>query len=463
MLDHTLARQNSRPEQWIVPVGIGAVAVLVGVIVGQGLWRFLPAIGLLPLLWVWPVEVTLGAVVVLLPFEPITTRGMEGDRGVMSLAFVIALLVVFAIGVVGGRLQRPSVTAVWCGLFISWAGVSTLWAVDPQVSVKHLPTAIALFLFYLVASSFRITEKEFDWVVLLTILGGGAAALWSVGQFYSGVGFGLHDIRATLTVGETEANPNRFGIRLLLPLSFAIAYFLSARRWYAKTFALVLMVMAGLGLLLTMSRGSILAEIVIVLVFFFRLKSLKLKSVQPQVRRLLALVVLMAVFFAVAMPTALYLRFKEARDDRGAGRLDIWTVGVEILKHYPVAGAGFSNFPVVYNQYAGAAPHLYFKRDNNDAHNSYLAIAVEEGLVGLLLFGIAIKRQFSMVSKCRTQTVRSPVMLVACEAVFCGLLVASLFGNILWDKTFWLSWVFLGFAVTLQTSPSGLVRRGEAI
>ena len=463
MLDHTLARKNPLLEQWMVPAGIGAVAVLVGVIVGQGLWRYLPVIGVIPLLWVWPVEVTLGAVVILLPFEPITTKGMEGDRGVMSLAFVVALLVVFAIGVVGRRLQRPSATTIWCGVFISWAGVSILWAADPQVSLRHLPTAIALFLFYLVASSFRITEKEFDWLVLLTILGGGAAALWSVRQFYSGVGFGLHDIRATLTVGETEANPNRFGIRLLLPVSFAMAYFLSARRWYAKAFAFSVMVMAGLGLLLTMSRGSILAEIVIVLVFFFRLKSLKLKSLQPQVCRLLALVVLMAVLLAVAMPTALYLRFKEASADRGAGRLDIWTVGMEILKHYPVAGAGFSNFPVVYNQYAGAAAHLYFKRDNNDAHNSYLAIAAEEGLIGLLLFGIAIKRQFSLVSKCRAQTVRNPVMFVACEAVFCGLLVASLFGNILWDKTFWLSWVFLAFAITLQTSQSGLVRRGEAI
>src|SRR2546429_71822 len=125
MLEHTLTRKNPALEHWAIPVGIGAIAVLVGLIAGQGLWRYLPA--------------------------------------------------------------------------------------------------VALFLFYLVASSFRITEKEFDWIVFLTILGGGIAALWSLQQFYSGVGFGQHGIRATLVVGENEANPNRFGIRLLLPLAFAMA------------------------------------------------------------------------------------------------------------------------------------------------------------------------------------------------------------------------------------------------
>ena len=46
-------------------------------------------------------------------------------------------------------------------------------------------------------------------------------------------------------------------------------------------------------------------------------------------------------------------------------------------------------------------------------------------------------------------------MLVACEAGFCSLLVAGMFGNILWDKVFWMSWVLLAFAISLEkTGPA---------
>ncbi len=44
-------------------------------------------------------------------------------------------------------------------------------------------------------------------------------------------------------------------------------------------------------------------------------------------------------------------------NDRGAGRFDIWLVGWTAMKHYALMGAGLSNFPVVYNDYAGAGEH----------------------------------------------------------------------------------------------------------
>ena len=93
-----------------------------------------------------------------------------------------------------------------------------------------------------------------------------------------------------------------------------------------------------------------------------------------------------------------------------------------------------------------------YSSDGADAHNVYLAISVEEGLVGLLLFLMAIRKQFQLVSRCRAHIVGSPIMLVCCEAAFCGMLVICLFGNLLWDKAFWFVWVFLAFAITVQTT-----------
>ena len=125
-----------------------------------------------------------------------------------------------------------------------------------------------------------------------------------------------------------------------------------------------------------------------------------------------------------------------------------------MVQHYPIAGAGFSNFPVVYNTFAGYGTHLYFKKDNNDSHNIYLAISVEEGILGLLLFFLALKKVFESASKCRNSVLRTPILLVAAEAGFCSILVASFFGNLMWDKTFWLSAAYLALAITLQKQES---------
>ena len=449
MHQDALVRKSSGFEHWVAGIAVGFVAVLVGVIAGKGGWLYLPIVAVLSLLWFWPVEIAMGSAVVLLPFEYVTLLGGGLERSAMSVAFAFAFSVLCAVGVIGRRLQRPSPATLWWGLFLLWACASILWAVEPRVSFERVPTAVSLFLFYLVASSFRITEKEFDRIVWLTILGGALAAFLSVYGFYTGAGF-IESGRATLAVGEEAVNPNRFGVRLLLPLAFAMARFFSSRQRATRIFALFLLAITGLALLLTMSRGTVIAAVVVIVVFFFRLNSPRLKTLKPTVRRFLVVVILMAIALGAVIPATFFTRFHDAATDRGAGRLDIWSVGLVILQHYPVAGAGLGNFPIIYNQFAGYASHLYFKAVNNDAHNVYLAVAVEEGIVGLLLFLMAIWVQFKIVAKCRSQIQTTPVMLFSCEAAFCGMLAASIFGTILWDKTFWLTWVLLAFVVTLQ-------------
>ena len=416
----------------------------------------MPAAAMLPLLWFWPVEIAMGAAVVLLPFEYVTLLGIGGDgsdRTLMSVAILLAFVVLCAVGVVGRRLQRPSAIAVWWGLFAAWSAVSTLWAVEPQNSLERLPSVVALFLFYLAASSFRITEKELDRIATLAILGGAAAAIWSVYSHYYGAGFAQHQVRATLATGSGEVNPNRFGGCLLIPLSLALARSLSARRRLTKTLALCLFATIGLGLMLTMSRGAILAAVVTLTVFFWRLNSLKLESLKPQVRRFLLVVIILAVAAAATAPASLLERFRQSEADRGAGRLDIWSVGLAILKDYGVVGAGLNNFPVVYNKYAGYATHQNFKTDR-DPHNVYLGVSVEGGAVGLFLFVMALRTQFKIVSRVRALSAEGSTMLISCEATCWGVLVASIFGSFLWEKVFWIAWVLLAFAITVQAAKS---------
>ena len=431
--------------------GVGTAAVLVGMVVGRGLWLVLPAIALMPLLWRWPVEVSMGGVGILLPFEGISAIG-SGQRGPMTIAFILSIWVVFAVGIGGGRLQKPSATALWCGIFIAWAASTMLWAANPNLVSDHLATVVAAFLFFLVASSLRVTEKEFNRLIIAVLVGGVAAALYSLYQFQHGIGLVAprDSMRATLVAGETIMNPNRFAIRMLLPLSFAMARFVTAPTRLGKVLGLACAGLAVLALLFIGSRGTLVAAAVLVMVFLIRLKML----------RAMIPFFLLAAILTAATPS-IVARFE--RDDRGAGRFDIWLVGWELVKHYPVIGAGLANFPVVYNDFAGMGKQLYMKQEN-DSHNIYLEVVVEEGLIGLCLFGIALKTQFTSLSRTRRQLKGTPALLAACEAAFCGMLVAGFFGNIMWDKSFWMAWTLLAFAITLQSqrATQGLTRRAEA-
>ena len=82
------------------------------------------------------------------------------------------------------------------------------------------------------------------------------------------------------------------------------------------------------------------------------------------------------------LPAQFFSRIHEASATRGAGRLDIWHVGAQILKHFGLFGAGLSNFPMAYTRRTQVMPRHYRGLDWG-AHNIYLQTAVESGAVGL--------------------------------------------------------------------------------
>ncbi len=414
-------------------IGVALLAIITGIVIGQGHWLYAGAICLIVLLVFRPVEVSLGLVVLLMPFESVTAIWGPENRSLLWFASALAACVLLGVGIVNRRLDRPPKAALWWILFICWGTASILWAYDPQVALQRLPTAWALLGMYVTAVSFRIRQQELQWTVLLTIVGGCAAALFSIYQFYQGQYWAGTSMRASMVVGETETNPNRFGVGLLIPMALAASSFLSARRSWTKLRNVCAVAIIGLALLLTMSRTAFLGAIVVAFVFGRRLAAK---------RRFIVVIALLAVltFF---MPAIFFTRIQQAAASGGSGRVDIWKVGVITLKKYAVFGAGLDNFRVVYQNYSGYAPR--FMGFVRDPHNIYLGMAVEGGIIALLLFFLAANAQRKRIAN--THQTRASTLLIACEATFWSMLVCGVFENILWSKVFWLSWILLTFAL----------------
>ena len=419
---------------------LAATAMIVGLAIAYERWPYLGILAFIPLLWFWPVQTSMGLFAMMVPFEGITNFG---DTTLILLVGLLAGGTLIAVGLINHRFCRPPQTVLWWSLFLFWGLVSALWAADPSTTLERLPTAAALVGFYIAAVSFRITEEEFRWIVRLAIVGGCFTAAFLAYEYFTGVSWitmsqtGSVLERGTLIMGEKEVNPDSVGLKFIIPISLAVATYLSSRRTLIKGVAIIALGANVGALLLTMSRAAFLSLIVLIVVFARRLR----------LDRRLIVVGVVAGALLASMPTSFFQRLAEKSAQSGSGRLYIWRVGLEMVKHNPILGIGFGNFLVVYKDYAGYAQHFMGYR--LAPHNLYLEIWTELGILGVLLFFMAIRAQVKVISGAAKNHAIS-VWLVASEAAFWAILVYGFFMGLLWDKTFWLSGIFLAFAVMLQ-------------
>lgn len=424
-------------------LALTVIALVAGVAIAEGRWPYLVLLAIIPLLWNFPIQTTVGLFALSIPFEGVSQ--LSGGTSVIWILGLLAGATLVAVGLLDNRLVKPPRIALCWALFLFWGSISVLWAVEPRGALHQLATSTALILFYLVAVSFRITESEFRWVVWLAILGGSMAAMFAVYEYSAGInwatGSGSSLVeRGSLIVGETEVNPDFFGLKLIIPISLALASFLAARGWWGRFVSFCAFAITVLALLLTMSRAALLSVLVLIIVFLVRLRLY---------RRFLPVALLTSVLL-VAMPASFYRRIQEAGQTGGAGRLDIWKAGLEMSKHYPFVGTGLGNFVIVYQQYAGFSPKFHgFARN---PHNTYLDVLVELGILGFVLFLIALVTQIRDALQSEKHSPGSKVWVVAGEAAFYSLLVYGFFVDMIWDKSFWLAGILLAFAIVVQRS-----------
>ena len=417
-------------DRWslAIPVAFVCGACVLGYMIASERWLLVAvAVGMM-LLLLRPIEVALGLYAFLIPFESMTTFG-SGDAPTATLLRYVGLLAIcMTIGVcwLRKRITRAPTTARLWSLFVLWAVSSSLWAIEPEKALARIPTAVGLWLLYMVIVSVRISTIEISRVALLTILGGCGASLYSVYMFMQTGGVSG---RVSLAEGSGQADPNFFGLTLLLPLSVACGEALSSRTLLRRLFFFIATGLISVAVCLTMSRGMLAAVGVIIIVFLVRYR-LNLRVLIP------AAVTGMALLF---MPREFFERFGEASATRLAGRQDIWQVGIHALQRYGIFGAGLDNFPYAFQKYQGTSH--FFAGDQRDAHNIYLAASVEFGILGILLLIAAFRSHFRALPRFSSDGLVS-ARLVALEAACWGMLIAGLTLNILWRKAFWFVWAF---------------------
>jgi len=332
------------------------------------------------------------------------------------------------------KMQTPPLAAgLWVSFFL-WASVTTLWAISPVDSLIRLATYVQLIILYVVVSAMPATEFDLKVLVWATILGSLAAAVYGYYLFHSGQGVLLsrsgYDVieREFVKSGDQTIDPNHFGNALLLPISIVAMLTLRQRFGLQKIVFFLVMLVLMLGVYVSGSRGAICSVGVVIGYLFLRTR-FKLQ---------IALACGALVGLSFLMPTSPWVRFTTAVSTGGAGRVDIWKVGVQALKHYWFAGAGPANFQYAYDRSFIQVHQNYFAHWHRVSHNLIVGTSVELGVIGLILALAAWYAQWKMLTVVpKNSSLRD--LATALEASVVGLLAAAMFVDMLPYKYMWLA------------------------
>lgn len=364
--------------------------------------------------------------------------------------------------------------------------ISTLGSRHEDVALDELQTFVfeGVLLYFLALNAIRTPEalRRTLWVIVLAI---GFLALCTVVQAATGTfwrsygGFALPD--PSFAVGQTEENrasgplgdPNYYGQILIVGLCLALVFARREPGALQRVVALGAAAFMGYSILLTYSRGTMVAAL-LVLLAMAALRYFRAWQV------LVLVLVVIATFVAVpsfadrlSSVSSVTTATEETgtaldADDSTQSRATEMRAAFNVFADHPILGVGPGAFPLYYQEYAqaisGGQVHqkeLGERRGETpqrEAHNLYLSQLAELGLAGALLFFlligmtvaslVAARRRLKRAKRQGEEHMATALLLALGSYLVCGVLLSLAF-----ERYFWLLLALCAVAALLARAP----------
>lgn len=344
--------------------------------------------------------------------------------GTISRLLGLAVFAAWTAATFTTRRTRPPVSfhATFLALVV-WVGFSLFWSLDPTASGARLLTYMQLFVLTLIVWDFCDSEKSILNVMQALIVG-----LWlNAANSYWNFARGIEAEYERFSSSGSDANEAALLLAIGIPFALYLALH-SSTRWIG-VFNMSYVPVAVVAIALSGSRTVIVAGLAVVVYIVSIVRNMRPTA-------MIALLVLLIGGFAaisVVVPSSAVERSASVgtavSEGELNGRAQIWSESVESFVERPLHGAG-----------AGATREAL--PTGKVAHNVVLTMAVELGLVGVILFALLgvtlIRAVWSMETDARNLWL----------AVLCTWAIGSLTLAI---ETRKYTWLVLGLAVAASS------------
>lgn len=353
--------------------------------------------------------------------------------------YIVYYLLALGLGgmtIIGGKngedlIVEKNSPLFYLSLFLLWSGLSFAWSIHfVRTLIEFLQLTLAGLVFFV---SLNLNDEgRFKTIQVVSLVSSLIALLGILEYVFVRTG----------RIVSTFVNPNPFGTYLLILFLFYWGYTLRKKHWTLNLISIIYIT----ALFLTGSRGAYLALIVSLPFLFLGIEKVQIKKSLFKT----ALVIVsglgitrLLMFIAPVVQKNLgldlsivdnLLRVSSLVGSSSIGRFEFWKAAGRIFMEKPITGFGLGTFFQSY--FIGYGGNQWYSRF---AHNHYLQILAELGIVGLALFMafiLATLWTFWKVFKSKEY----PPYFVGIVAAFIGFL-AHIFVEF--------SWNFPGVTVTM--------------
>ncbi len=322
--------------------------------------------------------------------------------------------------------------------FIFWALASLIWSIQADwVGFNQL---FQLFVMALLIADYISEKPELVRTIMTSYtISSFFVALIGISNFYRGLdASGISQSARTSAIeGQSVAHFAYYMLPAFL-LSFQ-NIFDTARPRIVRFLSSIAAIVFLIAILMSGTRGAWLAIIVVMAVVY-----IPRMQINQQIGFVLVFVIMSAAILQIpAVVKFVEFRTSTAIESGGAGRLDIWKISYQTFLSHPILGAGIRNTheAMTFSNFESTPFDVSLNEPfrSRVTHNIYIQIAIELGIIGLLIFLLWM-----------TQLLISPIFnkeWLIVLAYFIAMLVGGLTNPQLNRKYFWL---VLGLAEGLR-------------
>ena len=311
---------------------------------------------------------------------------------------------------VSRRLRKPGVFHLVVLLMVAWYGASIFWSDDPKITFDHLATWLQLLILVFILWDLYTSQRELLAGLQAYVLGAYVSVGVALANYLSGKPF--YDHYQRFSPGETT-NPDGFGTMLAMGIPMALYLATSGlageRRRLLQFVNYGYILAAFIGISLSGTRTALIAAIP---ALAFGLASLTRIRLWARVTIFVALTAAIVLLLPRVQSLRSFERFSTILPELAQGdlnnRTNNWREGLDSFTENPLVGVGGHRYRTV-NTWGKVA------------HNTFLSMLVELGLVGFLLFAAVLAIAVSQAWKHRR-----------------------------WDKSFWIT-QFVVWAICAST------------